>query len=122
MERDIGDILDRGSIAKLKQQRINKEESNIEWDAFKPELDKATAMYPAIPIPKLYHLMKDINAMIWDLEADLRQKKLDGALYEVGLRAIAIREHNSLRVALKNIVNDLTKTGYQDVKQNHLSE
>ncbi len=60
--------------------------------------------------------------MIWDLEADLRQGKLDGALSEVGRRAIKIREHNKLRVEVKNIINLLANEGYQDVKQNHISE
>ena len=40
MERDIGDILDRWAIAKLKWERIGNEEQTLEYQAFKIEVQK----------------------------------------------------------------------------------
>jgi len=119
VERDPGDIIDRGSIAKLKSERISVME---EWEAFSVEIEILEENYPELPIKNLFDLIYKINAMIWDLEADMRQGKLDGALSEVGRRAIAIREHNNLRVQVKNIINSLTKQGFQDIKKAHISE
>jgi len=122
MERDCGDIIDRGAIAQLKHERIGNDENNKEYKAFKQEIDLVISKYPDIPISKFFNLLIKINAMIWDLESDLRKGKLDGALSEVGRRAIEIRKHNNLRVQVKNIVNELTKTGFIDIKSDHLSE
>jgi len=119
MFRDTGDILDRGSIAKLKSERIQVTE---EWEAFSVEIEILIDNHPDVPIKNLFDLLYKINAMIWDLESDLRKGKLDGALTEVGLRAISIREHNNLRVQVKNIANFLTKEGFQDIKKDHISE
>lgn len=114
MKRDLGDIIDRASIACLKAERIKEPECIREWEYFKKYVKKKHIMF--------FDLMKSINTMVWDLEADIRQKKLDGALSEVGRRAIEIREHNHLRVQLKNIINTIYKQGFLDIKRNHLSE
>ena len=120
--RDCGDILDRGSIAKLKSERIREDICHKEWQAFKEEIDKLIVKYKDIPISMFFDLLYKINAGIWELEADMRKGKLDGVLYEVGKRAIKIREFNNLRVSVKNIINVLTKTGFIDIKKDHLSE
>jgi len=122
MNRDIGDILDRYSIAKLKFERIKRAENRKEFKAFELGFIKSVNKYPKICVKEFAKLLYDINAMIWDLEFDLRKGKLDGALTEVGIRAIKIREHNRLRVEVKNIINLLTREGFQDVKQDHVSE
>jgi hypothetical protein len=122
MQRDSGDVLDRGSIAFLKSQRIAKEESKKEWDAFGNEREILIKKYKNLPIDMFFQLLIKINTMIWDLESDLRQGKLDGALSEVGRRAIEIREHNNLRIQVKNIINKLTGEGFQDFKKGHISE
>ena len=122
MERDPGDILDRGAIAKLKNERIGDAENNREWNAFQAELEILDKKYPLIFIMNFFKLLYDINAFIWEKESDMRQGKLDGVLYEVGIRAIEIRKLNNLRVGVKNLVNKLTNSGFQDIKRSHLSE
>jgi len=122
MLRDAGDIIDRASIAKLKATRIGEKENQREWYAFEEELQLLVNKYPKMCIAMFFELLFKINAMIWDLEADLRQGKLDGALSEVGRRAIAIREHNNLRVQTKNIINNLLNEGFLDIKKSHISE
>jgi hypothetical protein len=122
MLRDSGDILDRASIARLKHENIRDPENDREWSAFKIELDILDKKYPDIFIMKFFQLLYDINKFIWEKESDMRQGKLDGVLYEVGIRAIEIRKLNNLRVGVKNLVNKLTNSGFQDLKRNHLSE
>ncbi len=122
LARDAGDIIDRYSIARLKGERIGNKENKREYEAFGLTVNKLISLHPDIPLLMFSSLLYKINTMIWDLESDLRQGKLDGALSEVGRRAIAIREHNNLRVQTKNIINSLLGEGFQDTKQNHISE
>lgn len=114
--------MDRATIAQLKYKRIGNEENIREHKAFNIEVGKLITKYVNIPITMFFNLLYKVNSMIWDLESDLRQGKLDGALSEVGRRAIKIREHNNLRVQIKNIINKITDSGFQDVKKSHLSE
>lgn len=119
----MGDILDRASIARLKHERIREEETHREWKVFQEELNISINRYKIIiPVNMFFDLLYKINAMIWELESDLRQGKLDGVLSEVGRRAIEIRKLNSLRVSVKNIVNTVVKEGFIDIKSNHLSQ
>ncbi len=122
MERDTGDILDRGAIAKLKKERISDPENIREWEAFQIEVNALIKKYSQFHVDMFFKMIYDINAMIWDLESDMRQGKLDGVLHEVGRRAIEIRKLNNLRVHTKNIINKLTNEGFMDIKKNHLSE
>lgn len=122
MERDVADILDRGTIAKLKHERIRDPENDREWNAFNVEVELLKEKYNKLYIDNFFNLLYDINSFIWEKESDMRQGKLDGILYEVGIRAIEIRKLNNLRVSVKNIVNKLTNSGFIDIKKNHLSE
>jgi hypothetical protein len=122
MQRDAADILDRGAIAKLKFERITDPENIKEWDAFNSEIINLEHSFPELTISSFFKLLYDINSFIWEKEADMRQGKLDGVLYEVGIRAIEIRKLNNIRVGVKNLVNTLTKTGWMDIKKDHISE
>jgi hypothetical protein len=122
MERDTGDILDRGAIAKLKDERIKDPENSKEWAAFKIEIENLNIKFPKLCINDFFKHIYNINALIWEKEADMRQGKLDGVLYEVGIRAIEIRKLNNLRVDTKNLANKLTNSGFMDIKKDHLSE
>ena len=63
-----------------------------------------------------------INNKIWHLESDIRKGKLDGDLEETGRRAIQVRELNNERIALKNAINEISKTGFKEVKVNHVTK
>ena len=121
MLRDVADIIDRFTIAKLKFDKIGLEENKKEYEAFRLALEKIKTQHPNVPIEMFSKLLFKINAMIWALESDLRKGKLDGALSEVGRRAIEIREHNNLRVQVKNIINFILHEGFQDIKKQHIS-
>jgi hypothetical protein len=123
MRRDIGDILDRWSIAKLKSERNPHPDSLKEYLVFEKELKRQEKkqLFNFISLRECADYLYKINGFIWDLEADLRQCKIDGDLKEVGRRAILIRNFNSLRVGFKNIINKIYGDGFQDIKFQHLS-
>lgn len=56
-----------------------------------------------------------INSKIWNLEADIRQGK-ELSLEEIGKRALAIRDINKKRIAVKN-----TLSKYKEIKIDHAS-
>jgi len=135
MERDVGDILDRWSIARLKMERIKSTESQKEYAAFNAEKMDLGKKYPAYDWEHISGLIYDINEFIWQLEAGLKSGKealpaphylLDpqnkDALANIGTSTILIRNYNHLRVKFKNLVNQMTQTGFQDTKKDHLSE
>ena len=135
MDRDIGDILDRWSIAKLKKERIGSSENEKELAAFNQALDEVRIKYPDHDWGQLSDMIYSINDFIWQLEAGLKSGKealvnpyyiLDKdnnePLAKIGATTIIIRNFNHLRVNFKNIVNTLTSTGFQDKKDHHLSE
>ncbi len=134
MERDIGDIFDRHSIAKLKFERIGTEETKKEYHAFNKEVQKIEK-HKDVDWEQFEELMYQINSTIWSLEAAIKGDKeilpnchhIDDpsnqkVLSHIGKNTILIRNINSFRVKVKNIINKLTKTGFQDIKMNHGSE
>jgi len=130
MERDLGDILDRQSIAKLKAERIGLDENIREYEAFS---NRVPAHYD-FDIEMFFKLILKLNGFIWDLESALKSGKdnlkephylfsnnNDPQLIQIGIISILIRNINSVRVDIKNIVNSLAKEGFIDVKKNHIS-
>ena len=131
MERDLGDILDRQSIAKLKAERIGLDENIREYEAFS---NRVPVNYD-FDIEMFFKLILKLNGFIWDLESALKSGKdnlkephylfsnnNDPQLIQIGIISILIRNINSVRVDVKNIVNNLAKEGFTDVKKNHISE
>jgi hypothetical protein len=116
MEWPIADLLDRLSISELKAERIGHPECKAEAKRLKREAvrynNNAIAYLP---------FLKTVNGKIWDLEADIRQGK-EGklGLEEVGRRALAIRELNGERVALKNRIAE-SSGDFKDIKADHAS-
>jgi len=120
--RDVGDIVDRLCIAQLKAERIGTPETKKEFREFWEGLFTHILIYPQVNWWKILEEMQGIHKNIWDLEADIRQSKLDNNEVEIGRRAILIRDWNKQRVNLKNYLNKLLGEGFQDIKKNHASE
>ena len=116
MEMSLGEVADRYSIVKLKSERTEAD-CTKELQALTQELDKVEGLAPYVQ--QLY----EINGRVWDLESDIRKgKEGELGLEEVGRRAIMIRGINGERVAIKNMVNKIYKTGFLETKVNHASE
>ena len=135
MERDIGDIIDRWTIAKLKSERINSDESRKEFLAFDSELGMCYDKLGNINLKQFSEIILKVNDYIWQLEAGLKSGKESlknpnyifdvenqEALSKIGAATILIRNFNSIRVDLKNLINAIAGQGFQDKKQDHLSQ
>lgn len=122
MEISLSEMLDRMSILKLKIERIKEEHLNEEMREYEKALKEFEAKGIIIKKQWLDDLY-DLNKQIWDLESDIRKgKEGELGLEEVGRRAIAIRDINKKRVAIKNKITEETGLGFKDVKMNHASE
>jgi len=120
--RDAGDIVDRLCIAQLKAERIGTPETKKEFREFWEGLFTHILIHPHINWWEMVNKLFTIHKSIWDLEADIRQAKLDNNVMEVGQRALNIRNYNKQRVELKNQLNRLVGEGFIDIKKNHASE
>ena len=133
-DRDVGDILDRWSIARLKSERIGEEENHRENRAFTEKMKTVEEKYSGYDWNQFTKMMYDINSTIWCLEAAMKSGKeslpnphyLDDkaneeVLTSIGKNAILIRNINGFRVGLKNIINKLLNQGFMDVKIDHMS-
>jgi hypothetical protein len=111
------ELIDRLAIAEVKFQRTRANEQELLWY-------KDQALY--IDINKIvneYEDLKRIHNEIWNLEAELKSgREAELALEEIGRRAIAIRNHNNKRVALKNIMAEKLNCPVREIKKEHLSE
>jgi hypothetical protein len=111
------ELVDRYSIACLKYDKTqaNKEE----LDFYKQQLSKYNMLIIQDEVAKLYNIHKQI----WNLEAELKSgKENDLPLEEIGRRAIAIRDLNNKRIALKNLAAEKLGCSVKEIKQDHLSQ
>jgi hypothetical protein len=120
MEYSLGDLADRLSILTLKVERIPNGA-----ETFRAELNAVAAAFQSLAarqscqdqMAELERQLYVINGQIWDLESDIRMGK-DGmlGLEEVGRRAILIRNTNEMRIKIKNEINRISRTGFQESK------
>lgn len=123
MDMTLPDLIDRLSILSLKCERLPYDQAtfdemikyakNLAYDTYNSERRAVAIFYRQ----KLW----TVNGQIWDLEADIRKgKEGELGLEEVGRRALAIRDLNKERIAIKNELAE--KVGeYQEVKGDHAS-
>jgi len=119
MQRDLGDILDRMSIAELKVKRIGNEEQKKEFSSFQESYQELKKEYSNFSLDSWYKMMLNVNDFIWQLESGLKSGKeelanptylLDrrniNALGNIGVTSLLIRNFNLIRVSFKNIINE----------------
>jgi hypothetical protein len=111
------ELVDRLAIAEVKFQRTGANREELLWY-------KDQAMHINISeIVNEYEDLKRIHNEIWELEAELKTgREAELALEEIGRRAIAIRDHNNKRVALKNLIAEKLNCSVREIKKDHLSE
>jgi hypothetical protein len=111
------ELVDRLAIAEVKFQRIGANQEELSWyqtQALHIDLDK---------IINEYEDLKRIHNEIWNLEAELKSgREAELSLEEIGRRAIAIRNHNNKRVALKNAIAEKLECPVREIKKDHLSQ
>lgn len=122
MLRDTGDIVDRLCIAQLKAERIASPEAKREFREFWEAIFTLLLIYPDFPWWPTISDMYDIHKRIWEMEADIRQGKLDHDEMEVGRRAIILRDLNRKRIEIKNYINMTLGEEAREQKKDHLSQ
>ena len=135
IDRDLGDILDRWSIAKLKTERIGTPDNKKEFEEFSGFIAERKKKYPQYDIDQWSSLLVNVNSVIWKLEAAMKSgkdvlpnkfwlddKRNSRTLTIIGRNSIMIRDINGIRVGLKNMINKIVSEGFIDIKQNHMSE
>ena len=111
------ELIDRLAIAEIKFLKTQLNQPEVDW--YKQQFDK----YDFSNIIVQYEELKDIHLKIWNLESDIRmglEHKL--GLEEVGIRALAIRNWNNKRVALKNQIAEKLQCNVREIKKDHASE
>lgn len=108
----MADAADRCSILRLKLERLGEQPDVRE------EFRVMAAACDGIDFTSLY----EINGKIWDLESDIRRgKEGELGLEEVGRRALAIRDLNAQRIAVKNSIA-ARHGATTEIKGNHASQ
>lgn len=119
MKLSIGDIMDRWSIAYLKHQRAGQDTT----EEINEYINYTSGKYSQKDVKEYFNLLLKANGDIWTLESDIRKgKEGELGLEEVGRRALLIRDHNGIRVKLKNELNLKYNEGFQEIKVNHASQ
>lgn len=111
------ELVDRLAIAEIKFQRTGANKEELAW--YKNQVTHINFDQ----IVNEYKNLKQIHNEIWNLEAELKSgREAELALEEIGLRAIAIRDHNNKRVALKNAIAEKLDCPVREIKRDHLSQ
>lgn len=113
------ELIDRLCIARVKHVRTQgANQVELAWYENKfRQLPQSQALDQAIAD------ITDIHHAIWDLEWQLKsgvEQML--SLQEIGRRAIAIRDFNNQRIALKNTVAKILQHPVMEIKQDHLAD
>ena len=112
------ELIDRLAIADVKFTRTNganKEE--FAWYVTQAEHHNLEL------VNDLYFKLVAIHNEIWELESLLKSgRESELPLEEIGRRAIAIRDHNNKRIAIKNSIAERLSCPVREIKQDHLSE
>lgn len=112
------ELMDRLAIAEIKFERT-KGANQVELTWYQ---DQAKS-YDLSSIATEFDQLKTIHNDIWNLEADLKSGMEDKhPLEEIGRRAIAIRNMNNKRVALRNTMAEKLNDSVREIKFDHASE
>jgi len=135
MKLSPSEILDRYAIVYLKYTRISPDKFSKEFCALDKEIEQLKLQFPQFNWESWNTYFLNIHKFIWRLEAGtkscketlpepnyLLDKKNDEVLKKAGIINFLIKDFNKLRVEFKNIVSELCKEGFIDIKKNHLSE
>ena len=113
----LSELIDRLSIADVKFARTGANQEELTW-----YMNQATQLDLDV-IEDLYRNLMAIHNQIWELEAELKTgREAELPLEEIGRRAIAIRDHNNRRIAIKNAIAERLGCRVREIKQDHLSQ
>ena len=110
MKFPIIELIDRLSIAEVKQNMTN--DNDIELEFYQQQCQDLDWN----AINDFYAQLLQVHSEIWQLESKLRQGRDDElGLEEIGRRAIKIRDYNNKKTAIRNRIADIL--GIDDVRE-----
>lgn len=111
LEVSLGEALDKLSILEIKLFHIKdttkQQHIQFEISQILPELESFTSTY-------LYHCLKQMNLIIWDLCEDLRFIDLESSTY--AKKCVDIIKFNDSRFKIKNKINLSQNSSIKEVK------
>ena len=113
------EVIDRYTIAQIKFQKTNGENSEeLSW------YQKQIETFPMDLIKNDVEQLTQTHIQIWNLESELKSGKEHLLpLEELGRRAIQIRDWNSQRIQIKNAIADkLAVDNVREIKKDHLAD
>jgi hypothetical protein len=113
------ELIDRLCIARVKHVRTQGS-NQVELDWYE---DKFASLPQSNELDTAIKSLMDIHHAIWDLEWQLKSGVENMlSLAEIGRRAIAIRDFNNQRIALKNQVASILHHPVKEIKKDHLAD
>lgn len=111
------ELFDRLAVAEVKWSRTNANHAELAWYV------SQVANYDVDQVKTLFEELKTVHNQIWDLESELKSgREHELPLEELGRRAIAIRDFNHKRIAIKNQMAEILECPVREIKKDHLSE
>jgi hypothetical protein len=115
----VGELIDKLSILRVKQTKINKPEKltyvNKEFELL---YNFSSVYFNNEEISKLYYELVDTNSKLWDIEDKLRvletEKNFESEFIEL---ARGVYYTNDKRFVLKNEINERTSSEIREVKE-----
>jgi len=122
MEKSIAEILDGFAIAKLKKEKIGNAQSIAKYEKYSKGFEGIKEKFPQYDWDFIFKMFYDINAIIWKYEAAIRLGVVDHDPMFVHKHSELVREFNSMRVALGNLVSlFIGETEELNIKKEHIS-
>ena len=107
------ELVDRYTIAQVKYSRTGGNQAELDFYEQQMNLIDKHLIYSELQALKILH------NKVWELEDDFKKCRIDGTdLAEIGRRALEIRDYNSYRATLKNIVAEKLNDPIREIKTN----
>ncbi len=127
MKIQLADLIDKMSIVRLKIERVGESHLREEYE----ECERAIEEYRRQGVevkPEWFDRLYDINGRIWDLDFRIRDyvnREIEDIdryeLRKIGEDALRIMDLMKARVDVKNAVAEETRTGFKEIKIDHVS-
>lgn len=104
----VGELLDKISILKIKQEKITDAQKleNINRELTELESIWANTRDPATDLEELCEQLKTVNSALWDIEDKIREKESANSFDQEFIElARSVYKQNDLRAALKKEIN-----------------
>jgi hypothetical protein len=123
MEKSIAEVLDGYAIAVIKKEKIGTSQTVLKYEKYKKGFEELKTKYPQYDWDFIVKMFLDINKIIWKYEAAIRLGVVDHDPMFVHKHSELVREFNSMRVALGNLISlFLNEIEELNIKKNHISE